>query len=242
MDVPTQKRLGNAQELLINAKTKIAFDHHEGNADFADISYVNSDAPSCSMIIWDFIAALNVSYTPEIAICALCGLVTDTGRFQYQNAGKDAFEYAAKMCAEGANAADICTYVYQRNTAASLALQALVVERMQFLSENRAVISWVCAKDLKKLNATKDDTDMLINVLRSLDGVEVAVMLREENKHMVHGSIRSKTNRDVSVIANALGGGGHVAAAGFSCELGVETVIEKVKELLEKEFASEACS
>ena len=249
VDVSTLNRIGNAANLFSSAELTIVFDHHQGDANFADIAYVDSNAPACAMIIWDFISQLDASqldvsqlsveHHRKIATCCMCGLITDTGRFQYQNADDDAFKYASSMSAAGAQAADICANVYQRNTLASLKLQALLLDRIHLICNKRAAISWISSKDLKKLGATKDDTDMLINVLRSLDGVEVALVLREEATHVVHGSIRSKTDKDVSKIAEALGGGGHKAAAGFTCEFALDKVTEKVEALIEEAFAND---
>ena len=243
VDVPGIERTGGAVEVFSRAPRSIAIDHHLGTAAFADAALVDAQAASCTMIVWDFITQMGIARTPEIASCCYTGLVTDTGRFQFQNTDAEAMEYAARMVGAGADPAAICTAVYQRKTREALALEALVVSRMRFLCAERAVLSWVRAADLAEIGATKDDTDSLVNTIRQLDGIEVAVMLREEGDGTVHGSIRSKTGRDISPIAVEMGGGGHAAAAGFTAKGGtLEEVVKTLKPLLEDAFAAGGAS
>lgn len=239
VDVPGIERTGAAVEVFSRAAASIAIDHHLGTAAFADAALVDSQAPSCSMLVWDFIAQMGIERTPEIATCCYTGLVTDTGRFQFQNADADALSYAAEMVKAGADPAFICTQVYQRKTREALTLEALAISRMRFMCAGAAVLSWTRAADLAEIGAERDDTDSLINVIRRLDGVEVAVMLREEPEGTTHGSIRAKSARDISGIAAALGGGGHAAAAGFTTDKTLEETLAALKPLLERSFAEQ---
>ena len=238
VDVPGIERTGAAVEVFSRAPRSIAIDHHLGTAAFADAALVDAQAASCTMLVWDFITQMGIARTPEIATCCYTGLVTDTGRFQFQNTDAAAMGYAAHMVEAGADPSAICTAVYQRKTRAALTLEALAVSRMRFLCDGRVVLSWVRAADLAEVGAVKDDTDMLVNTIRQLDGVEVAVMLREERDGAVHGSIRSKTERDISSIAVEMGGGGHRAAAGFTVkDSSLEEVVRALKALLEDAFS-----
>ena len=239
VDVPGIERTGAAVEVFSRAEGSIAIDHHLGTPGFADAALVDPQAPSCSMLVWDFIAQMGITRTPEIATCCYTGLVTDTGRFQFQNADADALSYAAEMVEAGADPAFICTKVYQRKTREALMLEALAISRMRFMCAGGVVLSWTRAADLAEIGAVRDDTDSLVNTIRCLDGVEVAVMLREEAGGVTHGSIRSKSARDVSHIAAAFGGGGHAAAAGFTTDKTLEETVAALKPLLERSFAEQ---
>ncbi len=233
VDVPSLQRIGDGEYVYKRAKKTLLIDHHQGKGSFADVAYVDDTAAAAGILVWDFIEQAGITLTPEIATCCYTALVTDTGRFQFQNTNPAALRAAADMAQAGANPSEIARYVYQRRSLAAIQLNALVMRRMEMLFDGKAVISWVCESDFKNLGATKDDGDSLIDQIRQLAGIEVAVMLREQGP-IVRGSIRSKTDRDVSLIAAKMGGGGHKAAAGFSIKGGLDkaraVVIAHLKE------------
>lgn len=236
VDVPSIQRSGDGEHVFKRAKKTLAIDHHQGTASFADVGFVDDSAAAAGMLVWDFLDQSGVRLTPEIATCCYTALVTDTGRFQFQNTNPAALRAAADMAGSGASPSEISRYVYQRKSLAAIQLNALVMRRIEVVFGGRAVISWVCEADFKNLGATKDDGDSLIDLIRQLDGIEVAVMLREQGP-IVRGSIRSKTDRDVAAIAIKMNGGGHRAAAGFTIQGGLDEARSTVLRLLSESFA-----
>ena len=238
VDVPTINRTGDGVSVFERARKSIAIDHHQGPADFADVNLVDDTAAAAGMLVWDFIEQAGIPLTPEIATCCYTALVTDTGKFQFQNADARALQAAAVMSAAGAVPSEVSRYVYQRLSMAALKLKSLVIERMELHCEGRAVLSWVTESDFERLGASKDDGESLIDVIRQLAGIEVAVMLREQGP-IIRGSIRSKTSRDVAAIARHMNGGGHRAAAGFTVKGDLEEARGQVLALLEESFAQQ---
>ncbi|MDY5661750.1 MAG: bifunctional oligoribonuclease/PAP phosphatase NrnA [Coriobacteriales bacterium] len=236
VDVPSIQRTGDGVYVFNRACKTIAIDHHQGPADFANVNLVDDRAAAAGMLVWDFIEQAGIERTPDIATCCYTALVTDTGRFQFQNADPDALKAAASMAEAGASPSEISRQVYQRRSMAALKLNSLVIDRMNLICDGRAVISWVREKDFAELGATKDDGESLIDTIRQLDGIEVAVMLREQGP-IVRGSIRSKTDRDVAAIAEKMNGGGHKAAAGFTIKGRLENAYDQVVDLLSESFA-----
>lgn len=232
VDVPNVQRSGDAEYVFRRAKKTMVIDHHQGDAAFADVGFVDSTAAAAGMLVWDFLAAAGVEPTPAIATCCYTALVTDTGRFQFQNADPRALRAAADFAQAGAVPSEVARFVYQRRSWAALQLEALVVERMQLLFDGKVVLSWVTEADFKELGASKEDGDSLIDAIRQLEGVDIAVMLREQGP-IVRGSIRSKTDRDVAAIAAKMNGGGHKAAAGFT----VHDSLDKAREIVEGHIA-----
>lgn len=215
VDVPNAQRAGDAEYVFRRAKKTMVIDHHQGDAAFADVGFVDSTAAAAGMLVWDFLEQSGAELTAPIATCCYTALVTDTGRFQFQNADARALRAAADFAQAGAIPSEVARFVYQRRSWAALQLEALVVERMELLFDGKVVLSWVTEADFKEIGASKEDGDSLIDAIRQLDGVDVAVMLREQGP-IVRGSIRSKTDRDVAAIAAKMNGGGHKAAAGFT--------------------------
>ena len=238
VDVPSVSRSGDGEYVFKRAKRTLVIDHHQGDASFADIGYVDSSAAAAGMLVWDFLEQAGVEMTPQIATCCYTALVTDTGRFQFQNADSRALMAAADMAAAGAIPSEVARYVYQRRSWAALQLESLVVRRLELLFDGRLALSWACESDFEELGASKEDGDSLIDAIRQLDGVEIAVMLREQGP-IVRGSIRSKTDRDVAAIAAKMNGGGHKAAAGFTIHGKLPEARAIVEELVAASFAEQ---
>lgn len=239
VDAPNGKRIGEAADKLrANATLTVTVDHHENPERETDLSYTDPDAPSTTTLIWELVKKMGVSPDSDIATCAYAGLMTDTGRFQYSNADARAFELASEMVRAGADPASISAEFYQRQSLASLQMQKMCIEHLQMLCSGRAALSYVTASEMTAAGADKSDCEQLINVIRSVDGVRVAAMLRDEGVH-VRGSLRAKDDTDVSAIAKKFGGGGHRAAAGFTLHEPLDKAIRIVKKEIEKVLAKD---
>ncbi|MCI9129022.1 MAG: bifunctional oligoribonuclease/PAP phosphatase NrnA [Eggerthellaceae bacterium] len=216
VDASGLDRLGDdAADLRRQASFTMVLDHHEVSSCDADICRIEPDCPSASCIIWDVVKESGVAPSKDMAACCYVGLMTDTGRFQYQNADTRAFAEASEMVAAGADVAKLSAAFFQNKSVASVMIDALTALNMTFICDGQAVISWITAADMERLGATKDDCEDAINVLRSISGIRVACVLKE-NPDRIRGSFRAKDGTDVAAIAASFGGGGHKAAAGFT--------------------------
>jgi len=202
-----------------------------------ELAYIDPDAASCSMLIWELAKIMCNEVPYEVALCTYTGLVTDTGGFRYQNANADAFNAAAEMVSLGVDSSVVANNVFQNRSYASLMLDSLTVQRMEVLCDGKIAISWITKDDMKKLGAQKSDVEPLVNTLRCLRGASIACMLREQGDS-VRGSLRAKDDTDVAAIAREFGGGGHRAAAGFTMDCDIETarmrIASRLAELVSK--------
>ena len=219
VDVPTVERIGDAARLHAAAAFTATIDHHAVPTTMAELVYVDPDAAATALLVWElvtgFLPALDEDVRAKVALCAYTGLATDTGRFQYQNTDAACLRAASEMVAAGADPARVAREVFQSRRLASVRLEARAIERMRFAADGQVVLSWVSRADFEELGAVKADAEPLINALRSVAGVRVACMLREQGEG-IRGSLRAKDETDVSALARRYGGGGHVAAAGFT--------------------------
>lgn len=232
VDVPTAPRLGDAKSLHASAPQTVTIDHHAREHALSKLNYVDPDAPATCQIVWQLLPYMHVTPTQDIATCLLTGLMTDTGRFQYQNTTATSFDIAAAMVRAGAQPADICVHVFQSRTLSSIKLQNRMVDHIEFLGDNHDIVfSWLSMDDFEQTHATKQDSETLVSILRSIRGVRIACIIREQ-KDGIRGSLRAKDSTDVSVLAQKLGGGGHKAAAGFS----YNGTLAQAQEYLRKEL------
>ena len=233
VDVPTRERVGAAAEILDRAQTSITIDHHAADVRMCDLAYVDPDSASASMLVWEIVKLLCDKPPMESAICAYVGLVTDTGGFRHQNSDAKAFETASELVSFGVDPSHISTKTLESRSLASLKLEALAIDRMVVFADGLAAISWVKQEDFARLGAIKADAEPLIDAVRSLNGIRVACMLREQDGK-VRGSLRSKDQTDISVIARGFGGGGHKAASGFTLDMTLDEALEVVQARVEE--------
>ncbi|WP_165044116.1 bifunctional oligoribonuclease/PAP phosphatase NrnA [Adlercreutzia sp. ZJ138] len=236
VDVPTTKRMGEAATTIMRAAHHAAvIDHHAADESLVALAHIDPQAPSASTLVWQLVCTLGAERVRGVAECCYVGLLTDTGRFQFQNTTPMAFACASEMVAAGADPAYIAREVYQNRSLASLALEDRVIEHLKFSDDGACVLSWLSATDFEQTGAVKTDADALIGTIRSLRGVRIACMLREQ-EGAVRGNLRAKDNTDVSAIARRYGGGGHRAAAGFTLECSLDqariTVMEDMQAAL----------
>ncbi|MCD8315824.1 MAG: DHHA1 domain-containing protein, partial [Eggerthellaceae bacterium] len=233
VDVPTTDRLGEAKAVHKRAKKRVTIDHHAVPGRIAELSYTDPDAASTTVLVWELLKCLGVSPDADMATCAYTGLMTDTGRFLFQNTRACDFRSAMEMVECGADPSRIAHKVYQQVHVPTLRLESRMIERMEFLCEGAVVVSWLYSSDYGECGATKADAEPLINTLRSIKGVHVACILKEAGG-ATRGSLRSSDDTDVSRIAHEFGGGGHIAAAGFTLYEPISEAIKHVEHRLEE--------
>ena len=236
VDVSDQKRMGDAGELFTGADLRIIIDHHEVDTCASEFNYVEPDAAATSLLIWELVGVLGVERDEVIASCTYAGLMTDTGRFQFQNTDARAFEGASQMVQAGADPAALSTAIYQNRTRASIELEHIMLGNIIFDDDCRFALSWVSREDMESVGAGRPDAESLIDTLRSIRGIRVACVLRGEDG-CVRGSLRAKDATDVARIARMYGGGGHVAASGFTIHDSMDAAREEILKTLRRELS-----
>lgn len=229
LDCATIKRLDN-RKYFDNAKRTIVIDHHGSNNMFGDTNYVNPVSPACAEIVLEMLTYYNIEIDKEIGTCLMTGIITDTGGFQYPSTTADTFEYAAEMIRKGVDVADICKRTLQTKTKANFELAKRIMQRMELFANDRIAFSYVTKKDLEETNAQEGDHEGLVNIGRSIEGVEVSIFLREipdeENTYKI--SMRTVDYVNASDVCLMFGGGGHPRAAGATAQGKLEQIKDKI--------------
>ena len=204
-------------------------DHHHDNTRFGTVNHVVEEASCTAEIVWDLMTALGVAPTVDIAEALYVGLVTDTGKFMYENTGPRAHVMAAEMIAAGVDVHEIYRRLYEGMPYPKLELLGRALHNLQRFDEGRLTFSRLSRDDFKLANAEESYSEGIIDHLRGVEGTKVAALARE----LVDGesgrkkvSLRATDGAiDVSAIARAGGGGGHRQAAGFSTELADDELV-----------------
>ncbi|WP_455136392.1 DHH family phosphoesterase [Thermophilibacter sp.] len=228
VDLSQPGRLNEARAVLERSRSVAVIDHHPAPERFWDAGVVRPDAAATGVIIAEYARMVLGSITPTMAQCLLCALVTDTGRFQYQNANGEAFEVASMLVDAGASPSEVALRVYQSDRLSYLHLCATVMGRIATFERGRIAYSYATMADLDATGVPIDECDGLVDIVRRVDGCEVALFLKEVPGGKVRGNLRAKSDRDISVIAREMGGGGHPAAAGFTVDGDVDQALSKI--------------
>ena len=237
VDCTDLKRLVGSKEYFEKAKKTIQIDHHSVNAMFADYNYVNPAAPSCCQVLISMFDYYGVEITKNIATSILTGIITDTGGFQWGGVSPETFEFAAELVRKGAKIKEICRIALRRKSKAHCELEKLVYNRMEYFEDGRIALAYLTSEDYESLNTEMGDDEGLVEMLRDIEGVEVAVLLKEkEGSNGFKCSLRSHETINVSDIALLLGGGGHPGAAGCFISGTVEQAKAKVVNTISKEL------
>ena len=218
-------------DFLQRDDTKIInLDHHHDNTRFGNLNVVDTEASCTAEIVYRLARLLGAEITPEIATALYVALVTDTGRFMYENTGPDAHRMAAELIEEGVDVHDIYRRLYERVPIEKLRLVARAVDRIQRVDDCRLAVTYVSAEDYLETGANESLTEGIIDHVRALEGAEVAAMVRDKSDGGAYQrkvSLRSATGTvDVSAIAQRHGGGGHPRAAGFSTDLSYDELLQ----------------
>ena len=213
-------------------------DHHHDNTRFGTVNHVVGDASCTAEIVWELMRDLGVTVTPAIAEALYVGLITDTGRFMYENTGRTAHLMAADLIDHGVDVHDVYRRVYEGLPYGKLALLARGLANVERYDGGRLTLSALTASDFSDSDAEESFSEGVIDHLRAVEGTELAALVRDRiGGPDVAGqrkvSLRSGNEGiDVSVIARAGGGGGHKQAAGFSTELSHDDLVVFLREQL----------
>lgn len=226
LDTADAKRVGSkVWKAIKSRKVMILIDHHISNERYADINYVDTESPATGQIVYELIRQQNWPLSSTARDHLWVAIVTDTGSFQYRNTTDRTLEIAADLVREGVDVGKISTQIFQDFPYRRLQLLGELLNSLE-RSECGRIASWSLRKEtLERLEIRPDDTEGLIDHLRSIEGVIVAVSFEEAGDGFIRMSARSKSPEvDVSEICGQFGGGGHMLAAGARQEGTLEEV------------------
>jgi bifunctional oligoribonuclease and PAP phosphatase NrnA len=217
-------------------------DHHHDNTRFGTVDLVDPEASCTAEIVWDLMRSLGVEPDQELAEALYVGLVTDTGRFMYENTGPRAHVMAAELIEAGVETHVVYRRLYEDMPYAKLLLLSRALNKVERHDGGALTVARLSRADFEATGAEDSYTEGIIDQLRAVEGAKVAALSREiddaSQPQRKKVSLRSVDGEvDVSVIARAGGGGGHRQAAGFSTELGDAELVAFLREQVAVQLA-----
>ncbi|MEM8711435.1 MAG: DHH family phosphoesterase [Planctomycetota bacterium] len=212
-------RTGALQKRLAEASSKkLVVDHHlHDGSTWWDAAFVDTAASATGVLVRRIASHLAVPLDTGAARGIFTTLVTDTGWFKYSNTDAETFLIAAEMIALGVRPAEIYGDLFQRQPQQHPLKLAGALARTTYYADGRLVVL-----DLPlgaDGHAMDVDSDVALDIVRSVESVEVALVLRDIGENRCKLSARSKGAFDVQKLASSFGGGGHAKAAGATLTL-----------------------
>jgi bifunctional oligoribonuclease and PAP phosphatase NrnA len=215
VDCASRERLGRVADHIAERGTLVNIDHHASNTQYGDLNWVSPDEPSSGELVHNLCRWAGWPINPQVANCLFTAVSTDTGSFQYPSTTPETLRTAAELIEDGAELGRICHEVYQSFPLTRVKLLRHVYNRFHLVHADRTAYFWLKKADYSRTGASTEESEGLIDHIRAIEGVMVAVVFEEIQPELTRISFRSKVESvDVNAIAALFGGGGHAAAAG----------------------------
>mgnify|MGYP000586775019 CR=1 FL=1 len=228
VDCSVPDRLGSFKDLLHHADRVVILDHHAGSANFGDFFLNDPHAGATGEIIYDLLRLLPAAMDPEVATCLYVAIITDTGSFRYENTGPGTHRCVADLLDAGIPAVRVNKLLYEEKPLACLQVLGEVLQHLKISACGRVAWSSVPREMLHRFRAADEHADGVIDYLRMIKGVELAVVFREIEPAKYKVSFRSKYYLDVNKLAAYFGGGGHIRASACILEGNLAEIEEHV--------------
>lgn len=234
LDAASPDRLGELAALLDVAGTSVVVDHHASNPGFGDVRLVDGEAPATVTLVAGLLDELGVTVDAQLATLLYAGLAADTGSFRFGSTRPETHELAARLLATGIDHSDISRRLFDTAPFGWLGLLSVVTGRAVLEPDVGAglVWTWSSAAEAAEHDLPAEQLEAVVDVVRVTGEADVACVLKGQDDGSWSVSLRSRGATDVARVAMALGGGGHVLAAGYSSSVDREATIAALRDQL----------
>ena len=229
-DASSVDRIGVAGNLFRAAARRVCIDHHVSNPGFADVNVIDADASSCAEVLCGMID--DHELTKQIADSLYTGIVHDSGVFQYANTRPATLREAARLMEKGADCSRIIDDSFNMRSFRKQRMLGRALAKSRLLLDGQVIMTCITDEEMKAEGADKRDLDGVVAEMRYTEGTKAAVFFYQTGPDEFKVSFRSSSDLDVSEVAAAFGGGGHVKAAGCTLAGPLEESIAKVTDAL----------
>lgn len=237
MECSTPDRAGGLAERAAGVPLWVNIDHHLSNASYGDLIYYEVEAAAVGELVYPIVKILTPTIDAATATCLMTALLTDTGSFHYASVTPRTLALAAELVAAGARPAEIYAQVYENRPASALRLMGTALGRLALSDDRRVAWTVVTQAMLREAGATMDESEGIVSALRAIGDVQVALLFKEEPEG-IRVSLRARGGVRAHVIAEAFGGGGHTAAAGFTAQGLLDEVVRRTLEVVHRELGA----
>jgi phosphoesterase RecJ-like protein len=231
-DCASLDRLGRLAAASARAEELIWIDHHVSNEGLGTVPVIDPAASSTAEMIFRLTREIGGDLPTEAAALLYAGLVTDTGRFQYEAVQPDTLRIAADLREYGFDHARLVQILYEDNGIGYLKLVGTALERLRREADADLVWTYLTQADLMAASVDASETDDLIDVIRTAREADVAALVKQQRDGLFKVSMRSRGGHDLATVASGFGGGGHRLASGYTSVVGLAETVEQLTDAL----------
>jgi len=238
LDCSNTDRFPKREKMFFSAgKKTICIDHHKTEFNYADINLIEPSAASNTELLYELYEFMGVEIDKEMAEAIYTGIVTDTGNFQYTNTTKKTHIITAELYDLGIDTKQLNIILFQSVRPQKLMLRNTILNTLEMRCDGRASMAYVTLDMYDACDAKTSESDGINATLRDIQGVELAVFLREKHPNEIKVGFRSKDYVDVAEVCLRLGGGGHRHAAGCTIHDNMEAALEIIRNVIDEVMA-----
>lgn len=227
LDCATKERIGANSDVFGRCNTTIVIDHHISNTKYGDINIVDGENPATCQLLYEIFSKYEIHFARNSLIPLTVGIITDTGGFQNSNTNSNTFNIMSILMKNGIDIPSLYRTYFTSLSREQFNLHRIARDRLEFFCDDKVAFTYITLEDFEKTKAPVGSHEGIVDIGRNINGVEVSIFAREcDNGYRV--SLRSKDYVDVSKVASAFDGGGHIRAAGCL----VKKKIKETKETL----------
>ena len=226
-------RLGNELSEALPRYPSVNIDHHLGNPCFGSLyNWVDPGMAAAGQMTALVADAAGISLEGELAACVYVSIVSDTGSFTHGNTSADVLLLASRLLRGGLDAGALRASLDNQWTLPKTHFWGDMLRKVRLERGGQVGVCEISLADLAARSAVRSDAEGLVEQIRRIRGVRVALLAREEAPGRTKISLRSCGDDDVRSVAAQLGGGGHKNAAGATVDMPVPEAVETVLELV----------
>jgi len=232
VDCADTARMGSCEQFFRSAKATFNIDHHDTNHAYADGNYVEISAAT-GELVYRLLRELKLCLSEDIACCIFAAISTDTGNFSYSNTTSDTFRIAAELSETGIDVSYMNRCLFRTIPFRKIKLLGCALANLTLSCEGRLGMATLTQEDMHDCGASGEDAEGIIDSIRDIDTVEIALLLRESSDARIRVSMRGKSTANVGDIALAFGGGGHRFSAGCTLDAPLHAAAALMREAAE---------
>jgi len=228
VDCSVLSRFPERREFFLKSGFSICVDHHLSEKTYCDLNRIEPKAAAAGELVFRLMKAMGHKPTKTEGEALFAAITTDSGNFQYSSTSRTTHKIVCDLYDCGIDTTYVSTQLYQNVPMRKMELESMVIADMKLLADGQVVYARITQDMLKETGADMSDAESLVALIRSVKGVEIALLFKERANGKIFVSMRAKTTANVQKIAVAFGGGGHRKAAGCTLEMTMDEAIEKV--------------
>ena len=228
IDCSEESRFPERIDKFRSGRLRLCIDHHVTSGSFGDYYYIDGSEAATAQIIYKLLLEMEAEIDRSIAESLYVGISSDTGSFQYSNTTFESHQIAAELLKTGFDHIAVTVSLYQNISRKKVQLEGRILDKMEIVADGKAAVSYVTGEMLRSVSALLDDAEGMVDLLRNIEGVELAAFLKEKEDG-IRVSMRAKSYGNVDQIARKFGGGGHAKAAGCTLRMSMQEAVAIMK-------------